>query len=319
MTCDVTLAMVEEAKALLAAELPPTPTFFSPSLSRLAGVPVYVKYEIFQPIRAFKVRGALAHLLHRARQGIRDRAVVAASAGNHGLAVAYAARRLGLRAAIYVPKDANAAKVAAIRWEGAEVVATGSDFQEALQAALAEHPQAAFVHPFDDPWVIAGQGTLALEALSQASFDTVFLAVGGGGLLGGAGLAFKEHEPQMRVVGVEMRGADSLARSLAAGRLVALERVSTIADGLAPRSVSERTLTLARRYMDELVLLDDADLWRAMRLCLSEERVLTEPSGAASLAGLLARPDLVGRAALVVLSGGNATPQQLSTLLSLRL
>jgi threonine dehydratase len=314
---DVTPAMVEEAWALLGAELPPTPTFPSPGLSETVGVEVWVKFEVFQPIRTFKVRGAWTRLRRAVAEGDR-RPVVTASAGNHGLAVAYAARRQGRPATVYVPVGANAAKVAAIRAEGATVVAVGRDYQEAAAAACRERPDDLFVHAFDDPWVIAGQGTTALELVRQADVDTVFVAVGGGGLIGGMALWLKSHRPDVRVVGVEMRGADAMARSLAQGRVVELPGVATIADGLAPRAVSERTRILAERYVDELLLIDDDALWPAMDLYLTKERVLAEPSGAASLAGLLARPDLVRRRAAVVLSGGNVPPDLVAELLRRR-
>lgn len=306
----VTIDDVHAAGRRLGRLLAPTPTQISNAASETAGVPVLLKLEMFQPIRVFKLRGALNRLTRLHDEGYRG-GVVTASAGNHGLAVAYSAQLYSLPATICVPAEANDAKVRAIRRCGAEVVQQGVDFQEALDyaLALAQSRGDTFVHAYDDPDVIAGQGTIGLELSAIADrFDSVLLPIGGGGLLGGTALALKTLAPQVRIFGVAMSGADSMVRSLAAGHVVHLPHVHTIADGLSPRSPSERTLDLARRYVDDVVVIEDEDLFRALHLLLFEEHLVVEASGAAPLAALLRHGAArFGQRPALVLTGGNCS------------
>ena len=307
MEADVRLSDVLAAQARLARYLVPTPLQPSVAAREAVGGDVLLKLEMFQPIRVFKIRGALNRILHLREEGHAG-GVVTASAGNHGMAVAYAAERFGIPATVCVPRTGNQAKVRAIRRLGARIVAEGEDFQAASDNAdrIAREEGLTFVHAYDDVDVVAGQATLGMELLLQPQpFDSVLLPIGGGGLVGGVSLAIKRHRPEVKVYGIAMSGADSMVRSLAAGRVVALDQVRTIADGLSPRRPSELTLSLVRRYVDDLVVIDDDDLYRALHLLLFEEHLVVEPSGAATLAALMRfGAQRFGQRPIAVLSGG---------------
>ena len=307
MEADVRLSDVLAAQARLARYLVPTPLQPSVAAREAVGGDVLLKLEMFQPIRVFKIRGALNRILHLREEGHAG-GVVTASAGNHGMAVAYAAERFGIPATVCVPHTGNQAKVRAIRRLGARIVAEGEDFQAASDNAdrIAREEGLTFVHAYDDVDVVAGQATLGMELLLQPQpFDSVLLPIGGGGLLGGVSLAIKRHRPEVKVYGIAMSGADSMVRSLAAGRVVALDQVRTIADGLSPRRPSELTLSLVRRYVDDVVVIDDDDLYRALHLLLFEEHLVVEPSGAATLAALMRfGAQRFGQRPIAVLSGG---------------
>jgi len=238
--------------------------------------------------------------------------VVAASAGNHAQGVALAASLLGVRSTIFMPATAPFPKVAATRGYGADVVLTGVVFDDCLSGAHehAERTGATFVSPFDDPLVIAGQGTVGLEMAEQApEAGTAVVAIGGGGLISGVAVALKSLRPEMRVVGVEAEGAASMTASLAAGRVVTLDRIDTMADGIAVKRVSELTLAHVVACVDEVVTVSEEDLSRALLLLLERSKMVVEPAGAAplaaALAGKLPRSD---DPACLVLSGGNIDP-----------
>jgi threonine dehydratase len=291
---------------------------------------VHLKIESIQPIRAFKVRGALNKLI-RMTDAQRAAGVITASAGNHGLGVAYAAAAFQAPATVYVPETANLFKVEAIRRLGARVVSAGRNYNGAYVEALAAQKEsgATFVHAYDDPAVVAGQGTIATELLSDLDgagraqgvlpagraqgalpFDTVLVPIGGGGLIGGIALYLKSKQPGIKVIGVEPSGADAMYRSLRAGSIVTLDRVSTIADGLAASAPGELTFDLAQRYVDEVVLVEENELLRAIRLLFEWEHLLAEPAGAAALAALLYHYSPVpNERVVVILSGGNVTDE----------
>jgi len=304
---DVRLSDVLAAQARLAPYLVPTPLQPSPAAREALGGEVLLKLEMFQPIRVFKIRGALNRILHLRQDG-HSGGVITASAGNHGMAVAYAAERFALPATVCVPEGANQAKVRAIRRLGARIVAAGEDYQAASEHAdrIARDEGLTYVHAYDDVDVVSGQATLGMELLVQPQpFDAVVVPIGGGGLIGGVALAIKRHRPEVRVYGVAMSGADSMVRSLAAGRVVSLPEVRTIADGLAPRRPSERTLSLVQRYVDDIFVIDDEDLYRALHLLLFEEHLIVEPSGGAALAALMRHGvRRFGQRPVAVLSGG---------------
>jgi threonine dehydratase len=241
----------------------------------------------------------------------RAAGVITASAGNHGQGVAYAAQAFGVPATVYVPENANPLKVEAIKRLGARVVPGGRSYHDAsLEAFRAQALSGAtFVHAFDDPDVIAGQGSIAVELLEQLpEFDTVLVPVGGGGLISGIALYLKARRPTVQVVGVEPAGAAAMTRSLAAGEVVTLERVSTMADGLAASAPGRRTLEIVSRCVDRMILVEEAEMLRAIRLSFEWEHLLAEPAGAAGLAALLYHyaPE-PGERVVVVLSGGNVT------------
>jgi len=311
-THSVTPADVDSAAKALRPYLSPTPLQVSRAFTDKARCHVYLKIESIQPIRAFKVRGALNKLI-RMPEAQRAAGVITASAGNHGMGVAYAAGVFKAPATVYVPESANPFKVEAIQRLGARVVSAGRNYSGANTEALSAQRDsgATFVHAYDDPDVVAGQGTIARELLADLDdFDTVLVPIGGGGLIGGISIYLKSMKPGIKVVGVEPTGADGMHRSLQAGTIVTLERVSTIADGLAASGPGKLTFELARRYVDEVILVEEAEMLRAIRLLFEWEHLLAEPAGAAALAALLYhyRP-VPNEKVVVILSGGNVTDE----------
>ena len=303
---------IESAANALRRYLPPTPLQYSRAFTDKARCHVYLKIESIQPIRAFKVRGALNKLIHLP-EAERAAGVITASAGNHGLGVAFAAATFKVPATVYVPETANPFKVEAIRRLGARVIAAGRNYSGANSEALIAQREsgAVFVHAYDDPNVVAGQGTIATELLADLDdFDTVLVPVGGGGLIAGIACYLKARKPGIRVIGVEPTGADGMYRSLKAGSIVTLDKVTTIADGLAASAPGQLTFELARRYVDHVVLVEDSEMLRAIRLLFEWEHLLAEPAGAAALAALLYhhRPAPNERV-VVILSGGNVTDE----------
>jgi threonine dehydratase len=308
----VTPADVDSAAKALQPHLSPTPLQISRAFTEKTRCHVYLKIESIQPIRAFKVRGALNKLI-RMPEAQRAGGVITASAGNHGMGVAYAAAVFKVPATVYVPESANPFKVEAIQRLGARVVSAGRNYSGANTEALSAQRDsgATFIHAYDDPDVVAGQGTIGRELLTDlADFDTVLVPVGGGGLIGGISMYLKSKKPGIKVVGVEPTGADGMHRSLQAGTIVTLERVSTIADGLAASGPGKLTFDLARRYVDEVILVEEAEMLRAIRLLFEWEHLLAEPAGAAALAALLYhyRP-VPNEKVIVILSGGNVTDE----------
>ncbi len=283
-----------------------TPLVEAPSLSKMLGREVHLKLECYQPIRVFKIRGAFNKVSQ-----VSAGSVVAASSGNHGIAVAYSARRLGKKCTVVVPETAIPEKTLAISELGAEVVKFGrfSNEREAKARELAVE-LGEFVHPFDDPEVIAGQGTCGLEIAEQLDeFDSVVVPVGGGGLISGISAAVKEERPSAKVFGVEPEGASKLGPSLKQGRRVVLDSPRSIADGLLPNSVGELPFQLCRGTVAGTFAVTDNEIAEAMRVLLREAHVVAEPSGAAPLAALLAGRGVerLGERVVLVISGGNVS------------
>jgi threonine dehydratase len=302
------VAAVEAARTRLAAVVQQTPCAFSERLSALTGTRCWLKLENLQMTGSFKERGA-ANLLLQLTAAERRRGVIAASAGNHGLAVAHHAAKLGIPSVIVMPEWAPLVKVTSARRDGAEVILFGGNFDEAYEHAVEVGAARTllFVHPFDDDRIVAGQGTIGLEVLEQRpDVDAVVVAVGGGGLAGGVGVAVKSRRPDVRVIGVQTDALPSMRQALEKGRPVRIDAASTIADGIAVRQVRERTLALAQSYVDELVTVGEEELARAVLLLLEIEKTVVEGAGAAPLAALLNRElGLEGRRVVLVLSGGN--------------
>ena len=309
------MAEIEEAAETIDGGASRTPRVESPGLSKLAGRKVYLKLECFQPIRVFKIRGAYNKI---SRLG--GRAVVAASSGNHGIAVAYSSRLLGKECTVVVPETAIEEKVDAIEEYGATVVRAGrlSEEREAKARDMARVTGAAFVHPFDDPEVIAGQGTCGLEISEQlGDLDTVLVPVGGGGLVSGVSIAVKSRIPGAKVVGVEPRGAPKLTSALEAKAVVRIRGPKSVADGLLPSALGELAFRACSRHLDGAIAVSEEEILGATRAMLNSGRVIAEPSGAAALAPLLSRPGLVpGEKVVVVVSGGNISRSLLAELLS---
>ena len=282
-----------------------TPVFTSRTLDELAGAEVFLKAESFQRGGAFKFRGAY----NRIAADPPQRGVFAYSSGNHAQAVAIASRLLGLPAAILMPTDTPGAKLEATRGYGAEVLTYdrfGED-REALGVELAADRGFDLVRPYDDPLVMAGQGTAALELLEEAGrLDVLVTPVGGGGLIAGCATAAKALDPSIRVVGVEPEGGDDTARSLAAGRRINGGVPKTIADGLQAAEPGELTFEVNRRRVDEIVTATDLEILEAMRFLFDRMKLVTEPSGAIGVAALVAgRIAPAGGRVGIVISGGN--------------
>jgi len=293
-----------------------TPLIESPALSRRFGREVYLKLECFQPIRVFKIRGAYNKISRLPAQKI-----VAASSGNHGIAVAYCSRMLGKQCTVVVPEAAVLEKVEVIQEYGAEVVKFGkyhSD-REARARAIEDQTGATFVAPFNDPDVIAGQGTCGLEIAQQLDdFDSVIVPVGGGGLISGISIAIKWVKPSARVFGVEPTGAAKMQASLSAGRIVRIDEPKSVADGLIPASVGELTLEACEKNVDGMFSVSDEEILSAMKLLIREAHIFPEPSGSAPLA-VLSKPEnrsRLGDRVVLVVSGGNVSLRLLNRLLS---
>lgn len=284
-----------------------TPLVESPALSKRFGREVYLKLECFQPTKVFKIRGAY----NKISQVTSDN-VIAASSGNHGIAVAYSCRLLGKKCIVVVPEGAVQEKVNTIAEFGAEVVKFGrySGQRESKVREIMAKSGAAYVPPFNDLDVIAGQGTCGLEIVEQLKeFDSVIVPVGGGGLISGISTAAKSLKPTCRVYSVEPEGAAKLSASLKAGRIVNLESPHSIADGLIPNSVGEIGFEICKRNIDGSFEVTDEQVVSAMKLLMRDAHVFAEPSGAAPVAALLAGRELnrLGRRVVCVISGGNVS------------
>jgi threonine dehydratase len=306
-----TLADVRAARGRIAGLAHRTPLSTAHSVGALLQPPVelYLKEEQRQKTGSFKVRGVLNRVA-TLDDAQRARGLVTVSAGNHAAAVSWAARARGIPATVFMRNGAAANKVAATRAYGATVDLKAADNTEAFDRAhAAEREQGlTFIHPFDDPMVIAGTGTVGAEILEDLPEpDLVVVPVGGGGLISGVALAIKETRTATRVVGVEPERAPTVTRALAEGHPVTIEHADTIADGLAAPFTGIHNLTAIQRYVDEVVLVTDDEIRRAMRLLLERAKLLAEPAGAAGLAALLAGKitTTAGQRVVVVVSGGN--------------
>lgn len=313
----VDLQRVERAAARIQPYVRRTPTERSEPLSDLTGRDLSLKLENLQHTGAFKIRGALSRLLAMP-DAERQCGVITASAGNHGLGVALAARQLGIAATVVVPTTVPLAKLTAIQRQGAEALLEGATYDDAHAAAvaLASERKLTYVHAFDDPDVIAGQGTLALELLADApDLDAILVPVGGGGLISGIAVVAKAMRPNLRVIGVQATGSPAMAESFREGRLMTAPS-STIADGIAVKRPGAIPFDLINRLVDDVITVDDEAIARAIVLLLERHKLLAEGAGATALAAVLqgeipARLRRVG----VVVSGGNIDPNLLGKVL----
>jgi threonine dehydratase len=261
----------------------------APRLSQRLGVRVLLKREDLQPVFSFKLRGAYNKIAHLS-DAVAQRGVICASAGNHAQGVALAARRRGIPAVIVMPQTTPQIKVEAVSGLGAETVLHGDDYDSAFERALelSRERSLVFVHAFDDPDVIAGQGTVGMEILRQSGgeLDAVFVPVGGGSLIGGIAVYVKYLYPRMRVIGVEPDDANAMYESMQAGRRVILDRVGIFADGVAVKRVGEETFALARAHVDEIVLVNTDEICAAIQDIFEDTRSIVEPAGALAVAGI---------------------------------
>ena len=288
-----------------------SPLELAPAISRRAANHVLLKREDKQPVFSFKLRGAYNKMAHLAPVALK-RGVICASAGNHAQGVALAAQKLGTAATIVMPVTTPRIKVGAVAARGAKVVLHGDSYHEANvhARALARRHGFTFVHPYDDPLVIAGQGTIGLEILRQhpRPIDAIFVPVGGGGLIAGVAAYVKRISPRTRVIGVEPEDSNAMAASLKAGRRVTLPHVNLFADGVAVRQVGKETFRLARKYVDSMVLVDTDEICAAIKDIFEETRTVVEPSGALALAGAkrwVAMRRARGKTLVAVVCGAN--------------
>lgn len=313
-----TLADVLAARRRIAPHLRPTPLFTYPALDRLVGTATYVKHENHQPVGAFKVRGGV-NLVAQLSSETRERGLIAASTGNHGQSVAFACRRFGVSARICIPERSNPVKVAAMRDLGAELIVAGADFDEARDEAerlAAEHGY-RYVHSGNEPHLIAGVATQALEILEEEpAIDVLVVPVGGGSGAAGACIVAKAVDPSIRVIAVQSDAAPSAFHSWKTGRPV-LGESRTYAEGLATRVPFELPQQILREHLDDFVLVSDDEIRAAQRTMIEATRNLVEASGAAALAAALRlRDDLRERRVALVASGGNVSREQLLDVLA---
>jgi threonine dehydratase len=307
---------VRQAAARLHGQVLNTPCVESRMLSQLAGCQVFLKFENLQFTASFKERGACNKLTQLSKQE-RERGVIAMSAGNHAQGVAYHAQRLGIRAVIVMPRFTPMVKVERTREFGAEVVLHGDTLEEARSHALelAQARQLTFVHPYDDAAIIAGQGTVALEMLEAVpQLDTLVVAIGGGGLIGGIAAAAKALKPGIRVVGVQTLRFPNMYNAVKHAALP--QGGSTIAEGIAVGRPGQLTQELVERHVDDIVLVDEGDVEQAIVMLLDIEKTLVEGAGAAPLAAVMKEPERhAGRKVGLVLGGGNIDPMLLAAII----
>lgn len=309
----VSFADVLKARIAISKFLRPTPLHSYPGLDRTVGTRVLVKHENYQPIGVFKVRGGL-NLISQLTPEARSRGVITASTGNHGQSIAHASSLFGVRAVIMVPDRANRVKVESMRGLGAEVIHFGRDFDECREhcESEAEKSGARFVSTGDEPLLIAGVATCALEILEEApDVELIFVPVGGGSCAAGACIVAKTLNPRIRVIGVQSSRANA-AYLTWKNRERTESRMETIAEGVATRAPFMLPQSILWRHLDDFLLVEDADMMRCVGLYLEKARTLAEPAGAASLAAAIQQKDEIqGKQIAVILSGGNISPEQL--------
>jgi threonine dehydratase len=311
----LTRADFEAARRIVAPHIYKTPMLTSRILSERTGFDVRLKAEIFQKTGSYKIRGPLNKFTHLTEEQKR-RGVVCSSAGNHAQGVALAARLNGMHAVVCMAENATPSKIAATRGYGAEVVLHGTIWDEANEKArqLVAERGLTYIHPFDDPQLVAGQGTLGLEVYEDwPEADVVVVPIGGGGLISGVSMALKAMNPRVKIVGVESSGAPGMQQSVEQGHVVTLDRVDSIIDGLRVKRVGEYTREVASRFVDEIVTLPDSDMFDAVIWIMAHCKLVVEGAAAAPVAALLHEKIRMpaGSRVVCVLSGGNVNLDQL--------
>ena len=306
---ELTLSDVQRARQRIASCVRRTPLVPSAALSERLKTNVYVKLEQFQKTGSFKVRGTFNKALSLAPE-MNAQGLVTVSGGNHALAVAYTGRALDLVTAILMPESSPRTIVEAVRGYGAEVKFAATAAEAFAQVAELERDGWIYMHPFDDPVLMAGQGTLALEILDDVPQVTdVVLSIGGGGMMAGVGTVLKTLKPSVRIWGVETQGADSMARSLAVGKIVTLEAMTSVARSLGAPAPSERTFAMGQRVLESVTVVSDKDALEAARFLLERLKVLAEPAASCTFAaaGRLQGQFSAGKHVVLLLSGGNVS------------
>jgi threonine dehydratase len=305
-----TVSDILAARKVISRYLPPTPAMRPPAMAEALGFDVTLKCENLQPIGAFKVRGGI-YLMSRLTEEQRARGVITASTGNHAQSIAYAAREFGVRAIVYMPTINNPDKVTATRRLGAEVIEHGLDFDACREEAEhhAEREGMRYIHPANEPDLVAGVGTYALELLEEAPYlDTVIVPVGGGSGVCGTATVFKAMRPEARIIAVQTENMPAVYRSFHERRLISLEGGSTFAEGLATRVAFEMPFQIMQDLVDDVHLVSEDEMRQAIVMLLDKAHLVTEGAGAASvaLAQKLA-PQLTGKRVGLIISGGNVT------------
>jgi threonine dehydratase len=318
-TMNLDLREVTLAKWRLEGIVHQTPLQHSRTFSEMTGNDVYLKMENMQKTGAFKIRGAANKVFNLSPEEA-ERGVIAASAGNHAQGVAWAATKRGIKSTIVMPKGAPTAKIMATRGYGAEVVLHGQSYDEAYQHALYLQGErgATFVHAFDDPEVIAGQGTIGLEIIQQLSeVDAIIVPIGGGGLISGIAIAAKETNPRVKVIGVQTANAPSMYQSRQENQICSVSTYPTIADGIAVKKPGELTFACVQKYVDEIALVEEEEITDSILTLLERNKFMAEGAGVVGLAALLyERVYLRGLKVAVVISGGNMDPTRLSQIIT---
>jgi threonine dehydratase len=313
-----TFADVLDARRIIAKYLKPTPFFRSIPLSKRLGCDAYIKCENLQPIGAFKVRGGI-NLISKLSEEEKRRGVITASTGNHGSSIAYASSLFGVKAVIGAPVGSNPYKMQTIKDLGATVELHGKDFDEARLWVEKEAREKGYryIHSANEPHLIAGVGTLYLEILEDLpDVDVIFVPVGGGSGASGACIVAKTINPSIKVVGVQSEGAPAVYESWKTGKMIEKDKIETFADGLATRVPFELTMTIMRQMIDQIILVSEEDLRKAIRLLLETTHQLSEGAGAASTAGAVKMSnDLKGKKVALVISGGNLTSEMMRDIL----
>ncbi len=302
------LSDIIKAQKLLKGIVKTTPLEPSKSFSAMADTSVYLKLENLQSTGSFKVRGAYNKIFHLSEDE-KKRGVICSSAGNHAQGVAYAAKKLGIDATVFMPIFTSPLKVIATRSYGAKVILEGESFDDAYKAALdyQEITNTVFVHAFNDPYIIAGQGTIGLEIFHQLDcLQDVVVPIGGGGLIAGIAIALKELNPDIRIIGVEAEGAASMKTSIEQEGIRTITNMQTIADGIAVKTPGDLNFQIARKFVDHFVTVSDSEIAHATYLLLQRAKILGEPAGVAAMAAILYKKfDFSGRCVVPIISGGN--------------
>ena len=313
----ITLLDVQEARKNIQNITKVTPIFTSEQLDIVCGNKMFLKAEYLQKTGSFKIRGATNKVKQAVREGARF--ITAASSGNHGQAVAYIANQLGVPARIVVPEDASFCKIDAIKAYNGEIEKCGTMSAERIPRAieLAKEKDGLFIPPYDDPFIMAGQGTVGLEVLEQvADVDVVVVPVGGGGLISGVLTAVKESNPAVRVVGVEPESANDTYLSLQENRVVSIPPTATIADGLRTSQPGDLTFPVLQKYLDDLVLVSENEIRAALRFVFERMKQVVEPSSAVTVAAAMTgKLGVSGKKVVCVMSGGNVDIERLPNLL----
>lgn len=316
MSDSITLTQIQNARQRIAACVRRTPLTASATLSERLKTNVYVKLELFQKTGSFKVRGAFNKALSLKPEE-RRHGLVAVSGGNHAQAVGYVARTLGLQALVLMPEGTPRNYVDATRGYGAEVKFAKNAGAAFSEVAAFEKDGWAFIHPFDDPLVLAGQGTVGLEILEDVPQATdVVISIGGGGFMGGVATAIKALKPSVKIWGVETEGADCMSKSLAAGKIVTMDAITSVARTLGAPAPSERTFAIAQKLLESITVVPDSEALAALRFLLERLKVLTEPAAACTLAAADRLKDRFSgeRHVVLVLCGGNMAVEDLGKL-----